>query len=1147
MTNVYMASVAVLLLSLNHQAHAFTTTITHHKPLSLQVKPFSSTFTHPIKHRHFHKVYSSVSSPDDQKEEKASKSDSGTNKDIVAETFENFPKTSQIVGKPIPYEKITIGVLKETFDNENRVVLTPDSVELLVKAGLHVVVQSGAGERASFSDAAYIDKGAIVLQGVDQIYNDANIIAKINPPNEQETLKLASKTLISVISPSINTDLYQTLTEQKTNVFALDCVPRMLSRAQTYDVLSSQANIAGYRAVVEAAEEFPRFFAGQMTAAGKVPPAKVLVLGAGVAGLAAIQTAKNMGAIVRAFDVRPVTKEQVESMGATFLEVPIDEDGSGTGGYAKEMSDDYKKAQAAMMVEQAKEVDIIITTALIPGRKAPVLVDQSMLDVMKPGSVCVDLAAANGGNVAQTEPDKVITTANGVRIVGYTDLPSRLAATASNLFGNNVAKFILSIGPHTTKEKGVFQIDLDDDAVQNMLVSYNGEARFPDKITPYSPPPPPKAAEVVAPKTEEELFEEANSAQQKIFLKNAQVASLAAAALVAFGVTTGDHDSVALMSSFALAGLAGYQVVWGVAPALHSPLMAVTNAISGMTAVGGMLLLAHGASDTTSLIPDSPSHWMGAVATVLSFVNISGGFLVTGKMLDLFKRPNDPKDFFEYYAVPTAILLAGLFASANANIGDLANVSGTVGIASAVCCIAAIAGLANQETARTGNILGIAGVAFGLSATVADMSLAGASLPVFEETFVLAGVGSSVGAVLASGVGPTELPQTVAAFHSLVGLAAMAGAAGEYFGSTGELGAGTLSAIYLATFIGGITATGSMIAFGKLAGMLKPKALSLPGRDQLNLGMFVISALGMAAFINPGMADMVTQMDPEQIRLATLGLVGVVSSLLGLHLVASIGGPDMPVVITVLNSYSGWALCAEGFMLGNPLLAQVGALIGFSGAILTWIMCEAMGRDIVSVILGGAGTKAATPAIKGAEMEGEATICDVDATIDKLLDSKSIVIVPGYGLAVAQAQFAVADIAKKLKAMGKSVRFGIHPVAGRMPGQLNVLLAEASVPYEMVFEMEEINEDFDNTDLTLVIGASDTVSSAAEDDPSCSIYGMPVLRVWKSENVVVLKRTIGSTGYAGMENPILYKDNTEVLLGDAHDTCEMIRSKLTQL
>ena len=343
---------------------------------------------------------------------------------------------------------------------------------------LSFMVFHSAGEHASFSDGAYVEAGCIVLPR-DSIYAQADILTKIRPPDEQEVPKLAGKTLVGMISPNINTQLFSELTEQGTNVFALDCVPRMLSRAQAYDVLSSQANIAGYRSVIEAANNFPRFFAGQMTAAGKVPPAKVLVLGVGVAGLAAIQTAKNMGAIVRAFDVRAVTKEQVESMGAQFLEVPINEDGAGAGGYAKEMSDEYKAAQAKMMLEQAADVDIIVTTALIPGKKAPILVNQDMLDVMKPGSVLVDLAAANGGNVAQTEPNKVITTENGVTIIGYTDLPSRLASTSSALFGNNVAKFILSIGPQTTKEKGYFQIDLEDDAVQNMLISYDGEARYP--------------------------------------------------------------------------------------------------------------------------------------------------------------------------------------------------------------------------------------------------------------------------------------------------------------------------------------------------------------------------------------------------------------------------------------------------------------------------------------------------------------------------------------------------------------------------------------------------------------------------------------------------------------------------------------------
>jgi len=1048
---------------------------------------------------------------------------------------------SKILGEKVPYSDLTVGVLKESYPGENRVSIAPDSAKMLVNAGMSVIVETGAGEKASFSDAAYVSAGCIVLPR-EQIYAQADIVTKIRPPDELEVPLLSKKTLVSMISPGINSDLYSELTKHETNVFALDCVPRMLSRAQTYDVLSSQANIAGYRAVIEAANNFPRFFAGQMTAAGKVPPAKVLVLGVGVAGLAAIQTAKNMGAIVRAFDVRAVTKEQVESMGATFLEVPIQEDGAGAGGYAKEMSDEYKAAQAKLMLDQAGDVDIIITTALIPGRKAPILVNQEMLDVMKPGSVLVDLAAANGGNVAQTEADKVITTSNGVTIIGYTDLPSRLASTSSTLFGNNVAKFLLSIGPQTTKEKGIFQIDMEDDAVQNMLIAYNGEARWPDKITPFNPPPPPKAADDAVELSEEELLLAANEKQKADFVRNAGIASAASFALLAFGYNADSPDDVSLMATFALAGLAGYQVVWGVAPALHSPLMAVTNAISGMTAVGGMLLLADG-TQSGGLIPDSPAHWMGAIATLLSFINIAGGFLITGKMLDLFRRPEDPKDYFEFYAIPAALLLGGLGAAYLG--GNLDNVSGTVSVAAAICCIAAIAGLADQKTARTGNVLGIAGVSFGLASTLADMSILGAGGAGFQQVALLGGVGATAGAAVASRVGPTELPQTVAAFHSLVGIAAMAGAAGEYLGNAGNLDAGTLTAIYLAVFIGGITFTGSIIAFSKLSGMMSSSPLQLPGRDQLNLGMVSMIALGMAAFLNPDVVDSagISAIDPDTVQLASLSFSAILSSILGLHLVASIGGPDMPVVITVLNSYSGWALVAEGFLLGNSLLAQVGALIGFSGAILTWIMCEAMGRSITSVIFGGAGTSTAAPG-EAAEIEGEITIGSVDSLLESLLEADNIIIVPGYGLAVAQAQFAVADIAKKLKAMGKKVRFGIHPVAGRMPGQLNVLLAEASVPYDMVFEMDEINDDFEDTDVTIVIGASDTVSSAAEDDPNCSIYGMPVLRVWKSKTVFVSKRTIGNTGYAGMENPILYKDNVEVVLGDAHDTCEALRSAL---
>jgi len=306
----------------------------------------------------------------------------------------------------------------------------------------------------------------------------------------------------------------------------------------------------------------------------------------------------------------------------------------------------------------------------------------------------------------------------------------------------------------------------------------------------------------------------------------------------------------------------------------------------------------------------------------------------------------------------------------------------------------------------------------------------------------------------------------------------------------------------------------------------------------LNLGMLATCGAGLAAFLDPSLAAGL-HLDPETTRLAALGLVSVVSGLLGLHLTSSIGGADMPVVITVLNSYSGWALVAEGFLLKTPLLTEVGALIGFSGAILTLIMCDAMNRSVVSVILGGAGTKgkkkgggAKTEVVQ----EGEITTIPTAEFVEALKEAQSVIVVPGYGLAVAQAQFSLAEIVTTLKKQGKKVRFGIHPVAGRMPGQLNVLLAEAGVPYDIVEEMEEINDDFGETDVTIVVGASDTVNSAAEDDEDCSIAGMPVLRVWKSKKVFVLKRKIGSVGYAGIENPILFKENVDVVLGDAKNT-----------
>jgi NAD(P) transhydrogenase len=371
------------------------------------------------------------------------------------------------VYRPVPYSELTLGVLKEADPLEARVAQSPQSVGSLTKAGFKVVVEKGAGEAALFSDDMYVEAGATVVPALDAW--KADIVVKLNPPSAAEVSKLGPRTLISLVNPTQNEGLLTALQKQGATCFALDCIPRTLSRGQAFDVLSSQTNIIGYRAVVEAQHSFGRFFAGQMTAAGKVAPAKVLVLGAGVAGLAAIQAAKNAGADVRAYDVRPAVKEQVQSLGGKFLTVPYEESGDGGGGYAKEMSDGYKAAEQAMLTEQCADADVIITTALIPNRPAPVLVRAETVAAMRRGSVMVDLAASNGGNVEGTKRDEVVTTPNGVTIIGYSNLASRLPSTASSLFGNNVAKFVLSAGPTTGGNKGEFAIDYADDAVRTLL------------------------------------------------------------------------------------------------------------------------------------------------------------------------------------------------------------------------------------------------------------------------------------------------------------------------------------------------------------------------------------------------------------------------------------------------------------------------------------------------------------------------------------------------------------------------------------------------------------------------------------------------------------------------------------------------------
>ncbi|MBU0911320.1 MAG: Re/Si-specific NAD(P)(+) transhydrogenase subunit beta [Gammaproteobacteria bacterium] len=449
-------------------------------------------------------------------------------------------------------------------------------------------------------------------------------------------------------------------------------------------------------------------------------------------------------------------------------------------------------------------------------------------------------------------------------------------------------------------------------------------------------------------------------------------------------------------------------------------------------------------------------------------------------------------------------------------------------IVAAAFFIASLAGLSQQETARRGNWLGILGMTIALLATIAGVSM-DAMLPLF----IALAIGAAIGLRLALKVEMTQMPELVAILHSFVGLAAVLVGYNSFFETHSAAGAELtvhLTEVFLGVFIGAVTFSGSIVAFAKLRGIASSKPLNIPHKHKLNLLALVASAVLLVYFVS---------FEGGETALLIMTLIALI---FGLHLVASIGGADMPVVVSMLNSYSGWAAAAAGFMLSNDLLIVTGALVGSSGAILSYIMCKAMNRSFISVIAGGFGQVDAKQS-SGDEEQGEYREINAEDVADLLRNSSSVVITPGYGMAVAQAQYPVAEICQKLKARGIKVRFGIHPVAGRMPGHMNVLLAEAKVPYDIVLEMDEINEDFSETDTVLVIGANDTVNPAAAEDPTSPIAGMPVLEVWKAQNVIVFKRSM-NTGYSGVNNPLFYKDNTQMCFGDAKATVDAILKAL---
>ncbi|MTD99337.1 Re/Si-specific NAD(P)(+) transhydrogenase subunit alpha [Paracoccus sp. YIM 132242] len=520
-----------------------------------------------------------------------------------------------------------IGALKESFEGEARVAITPSSAGHLTKLGHEVFVESGAGARAGFSDDSYRAAGVTVVPTAAELIRSVDVVAKVRQPAEGEIRQMQpGQTLISFFYPAQNAEMLALAKEQGITAIAMDMVPR-ISRAQKMDALSSMANIAGYRAVIEAANNFGRFFTGQVTAAGKVPPAKVLVVGAGVAGLAAIGTAVSLGAQVYAFDVRPEVAEQIESMGAEFVYLDFAEaqDGAATGGYAAPSSPEFREKQLAKFRELAPQMDVVITTALIPGRDAPKLWTRDMVEAMKPGSVIVDLAAERGGNCDLTIPDERHVTENGVTIIGYTDFPSRMGAQASELYGNNVRHFLSDLTP---RKDGVIQHNMEDDVIRGATVTRDHDVTWP--------PPPPKIAAIAAQKPKEKpkalTVEERRAAEALAFKGETrrQVGLLAVGAVVLLLIgLVAPFSFMQHFIVFVLACFIGFRVIWNVAHSLHTPLMAITNAISSIIILGALMQIGSG------------SWWvvlLGALAVLMAGVNIFGGFMVTRRMLAMFQK-----------------------------------------------------------------------------------------------------------------------------------------------------------------------------------------------------------------------------------------------------------------------------------------------------------------------------------------------------------------------------------------------------------------------------------------------------------------------------------------------------------------------------
>ena len=973
------------------------------------------------------------------------------------------------------FDRVKIAVAKETRDGEARVAMVPELVAKLTGLGYDVAVEPGAGLHALLADEEYAAAGATVDAAA---FEGADLVVSVQPLTAEQIRRLArGTTTISFLPTTQEQATVVELRDAGITAHAVELIPR-ISRAQSMDALSSQALVSGYRCAIVAAGMLRRFFPLNMTAAGTVQPAEVVVLGAGVAGLQAIATAKRLGAVVRAYDVRAAAAEEIRSMGAKSIDLDLDTL-EGAGGYAREMTEDRAARQRELLTPYIAAADALITTAAVPGRTAPMLVTREMVEQMKPGSVVVDLAAESGGNVEGSVAGEVVRIGNA-QVWGGRNVPSQMPGPASRLYAQNVVNLVTLMTGKDDDGVGVFSPDYADEILSGSCVTQDGRIVHDNTREAIEGPTDAVGAGAAEPEPEPQPSRPSSPTCPTTRRP-----------------TSDPRHRSGLADDLRAQRLRRHRGdLQGLLDAAHAP---------------DVRSQRHPRHHPARRDPGDRHHRQQPGADRRpgrdrAGVGEHGGRLRGHRPDAADVRPQEAgreegRPDGRGSLMPTWIQL--------------------VFLACGVCFILALKGLSGPKTARNGNLLGAAAavVACLMPFFWSDLHLQ--HVPLIIAAIVVGTVGGVYGA---QRVQMTQMPQMVALFNGVGGGAAALVALLELHdtvgGGCGDAPWFTLAATAFTIAVGSISFAGSVVTFAKLQELMTSRPVVFPGlRYLFPIAAGAVVVLGIRLVIAPHMWIGI--------------LIGLLGLLLGLLLVLPVGGADVPIVISMLNAFTGLTVAAGGYVLSNVLLLIAGTLVGASGTFLTLLMASAMGRSVANILFG---------ALKGGSTLGAGEASDrpvksvnpEDAAI-MLAYADRVIIVPGYGLAVAQAQHTLRELVDVLGEKGIEVDYAIHPVAGRMPGHMNVLLAEAQVPYEQLREMDEINGDFKDTDVVLIVGANDVVNPAAKTTPGAPIYGMPILNADEARQVIFMKRSM-RPGFAGIENELLFDEKTSLLFGDAKDS-----------